>query len=97
MKQLLANSNQRARVAIITLRMCGRSPEMLAELRDALNQRRSMREQARFSLWYLKREANMRERFNVFVARHQFRFGLSKGLEREWNDFVTGEYIRDQS
>ena len=92
MKTLILNSNWRARVAIVALKSFGREPAMMAELRDALNQRSAMRAQAKFSLWYMRHEDAMRERFNVFIARHPFRFGLSSSLEKEWNDFVTGEY-----
>lgn len=92
---LIKSSNWRAHLAIISIRSFGRSFELMSELRDALNQRRSMREQAAFALWYSRHESSMREKFGVFVARHPFRFGAGKSNDAEWNDFVTGEYISE--
>ena len=50
MKTLIVTSNHRLRLALLIVRVMGRNPATLAEVRDALNQRRAMRQQCRFAL-----------------------------------------------
>lgn len=91
MKDLLYTSNFRARVAITAIRVAGRTPELMAELRDGLFQRLYMRESAKFELWYLANETRLKREWETFVARHPFR--CSSGSEqRDFDNFVSQQY-----
>lgn len=96
MKTLILKSNWRARVAIQLVRIMGRLPETMAELRDGLNERRAMRSRAKFSLWFNSNESQLRNRWALFCARHPFRC-QSGTAESQWNDFVTGEYLKESA
>lgn len=92
MKHLITSSNWRARVAIQAIRIAGREFHLMAELRDALNQRQSMRAQAKFSVWFVNWERRLRDAWRLYCARNPFRFQHGND-ENQFNDFVMGEYI----
>ena len=93
MKTLIINSNWRARVALQVLKICGRSPELMAELRDALRQRLNIRECAHYSLWYAQNLSVLKMRFAWFCARHPFRC-VQGSDETEFEKYCIAEYER---
>lgn len=90
---LIRNSNARARVAVIVARLC-RDGATMAELRDALNQRRAMRDSAKYSLWFMRNEERLRETFNLRWARRELET-FTGDLTRDFNDFVSRQYRLD--
>lgn len=93
MKKVILLSNYRLQVALITVRVLGRSPETMAEVRDALNQRRNMRRQARFAGWCIEREYALRQRFDCMVARCHLQ--TLAGEQAAFRQFCLAEYQRN--
>jgi RNase adaptor protein for sRNA GlmZ degradation len=92
MLSLIIKSNHRARVALLVIQLDGRQPQHMAELRDGLNQRQAMRESAHFAIWVSRHEASLRERFNLFRARHPFMIAASQDAEKQFAEYCLREY-----
>lgn len=90
---LIATSNYRARVAILVCRLC-RDGATMAELRDALNQRRNMRESARFSLWFMANEERLRDTFTRRWVRRELDHRTGD-MEKDFSTFIHKEYANN--
>ena len=96
MKRLIYSSNLRAQIAIVGVRIQGRNPETMAELRDAMRQRSNMRASAHYALWQQSHEAELKSRFNWFVLRNPFRLSAWKGLQAEFADYCQAEFQQSE-
>jgi hypothetical protein len=92
MRQLILSSNHRLRLALLIVRVMGRNPATLAEVRDALNQRRAMRQQCRFALWLISHERELRHRFDHWLGRHQFALATHGSEQAAFRQFCLSEY-----
>lgn len=91
MKRLIRLSNYRAQVAIIAIRIAGRSAETMAELSDALLERMKMRCRAHFSIWFIANESRLVREFETNCVRNPFRCRHSDD-KAEFDAFVVNDY-----
>lgn len=91
---LIHASNQRARVAVIVAKLC-RDGGSMAELRDALNQRRNMRESAHFSLWFMRNEERLRDTFNRRLCRRELDH-VTGDIEKDFSTFIRSQYANNR-
>ena len=92
MKHLILNSNYRARVALLVIRVMGRNVETLTELRDALLQRSMMRSQCHFACWLLSNQHELRIRFNWWLGRNAFALQTHHSEPEAFRQFCLSEY-----
>lgn len=93
MRHLIQSSNERVKVALLVVRV-HRDGGTMAELRDALAQRRAMRDKAKFSLWFMANEERLLETFNRRLVRRELDH-YTGNIERDFNTFIRSQLAQE--
>lgn len=95
MQSLPFNSNRRLKLAIARVRVFGRCPVTLDEVRTALAQRRFLRQQMRFAAWLESHSHQLRHRFDRFMGRQAWRIITQAGERSAFGQFVRNQFTNN--